>query len=222
MVKLLLARGADVKATTAEDWTALHAAADKGHIEVVNLLLTHGADPVAKGKHGRTALHAAAEKGHIDVAKVLLVSGADMGATDKDGRTPLHKACERGSAAVAHLLIQKGANMEAKDSVRASNRRTAPGRPRRLRRPRGHAFALRRGGGAGRALLMRRCSCVYGELTGVPCPIRAARSHAAARCVGEGPDRGGEAARSGRRRHFAEGQGERPRVSTLRPKAEGR
>ena len=33
-----------------EDWTALHAAADKGHLEVVKLLLASGANPGAKGK----------------------------------------------------------------------------------------------------------------------------------------------------------------------------
>ena len=33
-----------------EDWTALHAAADKGHLEVVKVLLANGADANAKGK----------------------------------------------------------------------------------------------------------------------------------------------------------------------------
>ena len=33
-----------------EDWTALHAAADKGHLEVVKVLLASGADANAKGK----------------------------------------------------------------------------------------------------------------------------------------------------------------------------
>jgi hypothetical protein len=33
-----------------EDWTALHAAADKGHLEVVKLLLSKGANPGARGK----------------------------------------------------------------------------------------------------------------------------------------------------------------------------
>ena len=33
-----------------EDWTALHAASDKGHADVVKLLLESGADPLAKGK----------------------------------------------------------------------------------------------------------------------------------------------------------------------------
>ena len=70
LVSLLLTNGADVKARTIvrphsacsaldwsltsfalqEDWTALHAAADKGHKEVVTLLLDSGADPRSKGK----------------------------------------------------------------------------------------------------------------------------------------------------------------------------
>lgn len=69
LVKLLLTHGANVTATTAvrgalfththnsrapahaqEEWTALHAASDKGHAEVVKLLLAAGAVPAAKGK----------------------------------------------------------------------------------------------------------------------------------------------------------------------------
>ena len=41
-----------------EDWTALHAAADKGHLEVVKLLLSKGANPGARGKVRRRDAHA--------------------------------------------------------------------------------------------------------------------------------------------------------------------
>ena len=71
LIQLLLTHGANVTATTAvrvalfelptnssrgayrfsqEEWTALHAASDKGHVEVVKLLLAAGAVPAAKGK----------------------------------------------------------------------------------------------------------------------------------------------------------------------------
>jgi ankyrin repeat protein len=129
-----------------EDWTALHAAADKGHLEVVKVLLASGADADAKGKardegdtrlharlagalrqklpapralqHGRTAIHAAAEKGHLEVVHALLGANATMTCQDKDGRTPLHKACERGSLQVAAALLEAGADTAATDAVR--------------------------------------------------------------------------------------------------------
>src|SRR5262249_4020780 len=43
-VKLELQKGADVNARGANGYTALHAAAQDGHVEVVRLLLSHNAD----------------------------------------------------------------------------------------------------------------------------------------------------------------------------------
>ena len=59
---------ADVNARAAErsGRTALQAAAEMGHLEVVERLLTAKAD-VNAGENGRTALMAATEKGHLEV-----------------------------------------------------------------------------------------------------------------------------------------------------------
>ena len=43
LVEMLLSRGADVDATQAGGWTALHAAAKHGDLEIVKILLARGA-----------------------------------------------------------------------------------------------------------------------------------------------------------------------------------
>jgi ankyrin repeat protein/uncharacterized glyoxalase superfamily protein PhnB len=59
--------------------TALHAAAARGHRDVVRLLLQHGADPNARDVgDNATPLHFAAGAGHIDVVRLLIDSGADV------------------------------------------------------------------------------------------------------------------------------------------------
>ena len=62
--------------------TALHFAADGGHVEACALLLDRGAELGAKGNSGRTALDFAAAGGHEEVCKLL--RGPRRGA----GRSP--------------------------------------------------------------------------------------------------------------------------------------
>jgi len=47
--------------------TALMAASDNGHFDVVKMLLDNGADVNAKDQNGRTALYFAKEKGHQNI-----------------------------------------------------------------------------------------------------------------------------------------------------------
>ena len=71
MNKLMMAK-ADVNAKVAERFgrTDIQAAAESGHLEVVEMLLTAKADVNAKatGCSGRTALQAAAESGHLEAS----------------------------------------------------------------------------------------------------------------------------------------------------------
>jgi ankyrin repeat protein len=79
-----------------EYWTALQAALDGGHLEIVKLLLANGVDPNAQGvffvlpipqiqaelihaggRYG-TALQTAANRGYLEVVKQLVEKGADL------------------------------------------------------------------------------------------------------------------------------------------------
>jgi ankyrin repeat protein len=67
----LLGRGADVRAADAGGHTALHHAAFRDDLALVNTLLSHGADPAARNRHGKTALAIAEERGQSEVARRL-------------------------------------------------------------------------------------------------------------------------------------------------------
>jgi len=73
IVKDLLAHRADPNIVPNDNtgWTALIAAAHKGHVDVIRALLDHGADVSIKDKEGKTALVWAEAQGHADAAQVL-------------------------------------------------------------------------------------------------------------------------------------------------------
>ena len=69
--RVLIASGADVKATQRHGLTSLHAAAQHGDDELVELLLSAGSDPMARTDAGETSADIAEASGHIDVARRL-------------------------------------------------------------------------------------------------------------------------------------------------------
>lgn len=71
VVKLLLEKGADIRATAKSGQTALHLAASNGHPAVFELLLEKGAYIEAKTNLGLIALHSAAKSGHRAVEGLL-------------------------------------------------------------------------------------------------------------------------------------------------------
>jgi ankyrin repeat protein len=105
----LLNEGAEVNATSATGYTALHYAASKGHADVVRLLLRHGADPDLREAGAElTILMSAAKRGRVDVVKALLEGGAKPG-RHSYGRTALFEARANDQQEVARLLEQYGA-----------------------------------------------------------------------------------------------------------------
>jgi len=114
MVKLLLAKGADVKARALyTDWpsqitsepraqyrpvgglTALQYAARDGCYDCVEALIGGGADVNAPTPEGVTALMLALDNDHNDVAKLLLDRGANLNLWDWWGRTALYIVVDR-------------------------------------------------------------------------------------------------------------------------------
>jgi ankyrin repeat protein len=115
-VKLLLARGANARATCGDEISptepVLVAAANRGSADVVKTLLAVGADP-SGGINGWTPLHAVCR---ADIARILLDAGAKPTAKSSGGTTPLHSmvGCLDAEGAVA-LLLQRGADVNALD-----------------------------------------------------------------------------------------------------------
>ena len=112
-MQLLLAKGADVNAKNNAGSTALMAASEKGHKEVVELLLAKGADVNAKANAGWTALMYASQNGDKEVVELLLAKGADVNAKNNHGGTAWMVASSHGHKEIAELIRVKGANVNA-------------------------------------------------------------------------------------------------------------
>ncbi|MEC8972573.1 MAG: ankyrin repeat domain-containing protein, partial [Verrucomicrobiota bacterium] len=92
---------------TVDDWTgktALHYAAEYGHLEIAGLLLTNGAAVNRRDDDKATPLYFAAVGGFVEVARLLLVYGADINAQDKARETPMDGAVFFGHMNVATLF----------------------------------------------------------------------------------------------------------------------
>ncbi|MHB1021847.1 MAG: ankyrin repeat domain-containing protein [Acidobacteriaceae bacterium] len=71
IVQALIDCGADVNATQAGGYTALHQAAVAGSEKLVTLLLQAGADPKLRCDQGKTAADYARERGYAELARLL-------------------------------------------------------------------------------------------------------------------------------------------------------
>jgi len=71
IVRMLLARGADVHARQDLGFTALHGAAVGGGEEMIRLLLDQGADPAARNVAGKTPADLARERADKRAAEIL-------------------------------------------------------------------------------------------------------------------------------------------------------
>jgi ankyrin repeat protein len=81
---------ASVDAVGSNRATALHMAAEGGHLECVQALLVAKADIEAAGEDGATALHLAGRGGHWEIVVELLAAGANPNAVDAEGSSVLH------------------------------------------------------------------------------------------------------------------------------------
>ena len=96
--------------------TALHVAADNGHLHVVKHLILRGADPNKQNFDGCTSLDYAARSGHLGIVKYLLSQGANPYAGTS---STLHKATYFCKIEVTkHLLEVCRVDPNAVDSFR--------------------------------------------------------------------------------------------------------
>ena len=117
VVRLLLARGADVNAATvATNNTALMWAVAGRHTDIVHRLIEHGADLDVSTAKGFTLLMIAARNGDIEMARTLLAAGVDINAAGADGAHVLPYAIVIGQAEFARFLLEAGADPNARVS----------------------------------------------------------------------------------------------------------
>jgi hypothetical protein len=97
VVRALLAQGAEVDAVSGRlGATAFHAAALRGHVQVMDILFQKGADPNRADSIKKTPLHSAALMGNVEASRYLLEHGADPEARDNEWRTPQYWALLAG------------------------------------------------------------------------------------------------------------------------------
>merc|ERR1711978_833083 len=92
-------------------YTALHAAAENGRLEMIPPLLEAGAD-INRATYDATftSLHHALAKGHMECARLLVESGADVNVQDEEELTPLHCAARDGYGDCVLILCKAGAD----------------------------------------------------------------------------------------------------------------
>ena len=118
IMRLLLAKGADVTALDFESCTPLHRAC-ASHVDAdakVECLLRRGAASQVNARDdlGQTALHKAARRGRTQSVKLLLQHGALVDVKCNHGATALHCACASGDVACLHELVKHGADLEVR------------------------------------------------------------------------------------------------------------
>lgn len=112
----LIDEGADVNATELMDGnTALHWAALKGHVEVLEMLLNKGGNIKALDRNKYSLLHYAAQEGRQEMVAYLLERRLDPKATSEGGDTPLHCVGQGGKD--VEFLRRNGYMGETQDSA---------------------------------------------------------------------------------------------------------
>jgi hypothetical protein len=93
--------------------TAMHLAAARGRLAVLEFLWSKAADMDAEDDDGRTPLHLAAANGHVDCVCFLVDKGGAFadGADSAHGLTALEMAACRGHDSVVRALVERGARL---------------------------------------------------------------------------------------------------------------
>ena len=108
IVRILVARGADVNTETRDFGNALHLASFMGSEFIVKLLLDKGANIDSCGGYFETALLAALAGQHLSVVELLVSKGIRVNTGVLEHGTALHYACSRSPKSTIQLLADMG------------------------------------------------------------------------------------------------------------------
>ncbi|CAI8586337.1 unnamed protein product [Vicia faba] len=108
-LETLLRRGVNFNYRDDYGLTAVHAAAFKGHKDVVLMLCKAGLDLECEDDEGHVPLHMAVESGDLETVRIFVDKGVNVNAMNKKGVTPLYLARVWGHEDVCELLVGKGA-----------------------------------------------------------------------------------------------------------------
>ncbi|XP_052795908.1 ankyrin repeat and death domain-containing protein 1A-like isoform X2 [Mya arenaria] len=104
----------DINCAEKHEKTALHLAAEEGHLDAVMRLIDLRADVNKRDADCSSAVHLAARHGHHEVVKRLLMVGVNVDDRDAEGQTALHMAAEEGHVEAVEVLLDfnAGTNVE--------------------------------------------------------------------------------------------------------------
>ncbi len=96
---------------------AIHIAAEKGNVKILEVLLQKGANPNVTNRTQQTPLELAIDKNQADVVEMLLKNGADPNWSCSDGKSPLI-ACiiKNQNHAIIDSLLKHGADLDKRDN----------------------------------------------------------------------------------------------------------
>lgn len=117
-VRALLARGADPDEAAPDGSTAVHWAAHRDDLAMLDTLLAAGAVPDRLTRYQVAPLTLAAQNGNAPVIERLLEAGASPDTASQEGQTALMTAARNGSIAAVHALLRRGARVDVAESFR--------------------------------------------------------------------------------------------------------
>jgi ankyrin repeat protein len=117
-VRTQLARRVNVNGQAADGSTALHWAAQRNNLQLVDLLVRAGASAKASTRYNVPPLYFAALNGNAAVIERLLAAGADANGSAYEGQTMLMTAALAGRPDAVRLLLQRGAKVDVAEPYR--------------------------------------------------------------------------------------------------------
>ena len=115
-LELIMSAGGDLSLKDGEGRMAIHLAARRGNLKLIQQLTGLGVDVHACDGNNKSALFHACRTERIDVARYLLDQGLDPDKCDDKGQSSLHWAASENNVELVTLLLERGASVSLQDS----------------------------------------------------------------------------------------------------------